>query len=63
MDVDKRVMVASAEGIARGLLTQIEKGIRLTPEGMAYAEEIWSKFNDLDRLLLAGYLKRATPEA
>lgn len=63
MDIKARVLVATADGIAQGLLIQTEKGIRLTPDGMSYAEELWNTFNDLNRLLLAGYLKKATPDA
>jgi len=63
MDSRTRVQIASAEGIALGLLIQLEKGIRLTPKGMSYAEKLWGTFNDLDKLLLAGYLKRATPDS
>ncbi len=62
MDTKKMVLVASADGIAKGYLVQLDKGIRLTPAGMAYAEKMWGKFGDLDKLLLAGYLKKATPD-
>ena len=63
MDVTTRVQVASAEGIALGLLVQLDYGIRLTPKGMAYGDKLFHSFSDLDCLILAGYLKRATPEA
>ena len=59
----KQVLAAAAEGIARGLLVQLDKGVSLTPKGMLYAERIWSSFSDLDKLLLAGYLKEATADA
>ena len=62
MEIGARVIVASAEGIAMGLLTQTDKGVRATPKGMAYAEELWKNFTDLDKLLLAAYLKKATPD-
>ncbi len=62
MEVHKRVLVAGAEGIAKGLLVQVEKGIRITPKGVEYAGKMWGEINDLDRLLLAAYLKKATPE-
>ena len=57
MDTDKRVAIASAEGIANGLLIQSEKGIKLTSKGMVYTGRLWGTFNDLDKLLLAGYLR------
>jgi len=63
MEPKDKVLVASAEGIAKGLLVQLDKGIRLTPKGMEHADKLWSSFSDLDKLLLAGFLKRATPEA
>lgn len=63
MEIDTLVQVTCAEGIALGYLVQLENGIRLTPKGISYAEKLWRGFSDLDKLMLAGYLKRATPEA
>jgi len=63
MNTVTRVQIASAAGIVLGLLIQIEKDVRLTPKGMSYAEDLWSRFSDLDKLMLAGYLKKAIPDA
>lgn len=62
MDDITKVQIATAEGLALGLLAQLDKGIRLTSKGMEYADQLWASFTDLDKLLLAGFLKRATLE-
>ena len=53
------VQVACAEGIAMGLIEEVETGIRLTPKGVLYASALWEKIPDLEKLLLGGYIKKA----
>ncbi len=53
MEVHKRVLVAGAEGIAKGLLVQVEKGIRITPKGYRILSKTSLSDNEINNLIAA----------
>jgi len=57
-DGEKRVQVAFAELLARGLIQYTVTGIKPTPEGLEEAARIWDRIPDGDKLLLIPYLRK-----
>jgi hypothetical protein len=55
-DTEYAVTCARAGALANGLIAETETGIKLTEKGHAYAEKLWSRIPDMDKMLLAGYI-------